>query len=726
MKKQLTNFSVILMTIASIGIALDADAQARISQRDHAAILQAQADVATAKASKLRSVAIVNNTVKVLLTIDDDSAIEALEANGLTIDGQIGRHLYGSAPIDKLEAIAATKGVKAFSLSHKLRTKNDKARTETGLDKVQQGIDLATAYNGEGTVAGIVDGAFDPSHITFMGDDGETRVRRIWNYSNSSVKTYTSGNIDNFVTDDDTDSHGTHVLGTIAGSCTTTNSGCDFHGVAPKADIAIACGDLSEYCILDGAQRIVNYAKNLGKPVAINMSLGDNYGPHDGTDTFTAALNEIAAETPVFVASGNEATDKIAIVKALDESTTAVKTVISANDYTTMYYGNYGASTSSQGVGNIDVWSDDDTEVKVYLDVVSKSNANTVYYTLELTPTETYVGSGNVYRYFTTTKPTSGTAFDTYYTGFMGGYTEVNANNNRYHAEMAVFLEPVKKSSTTRVALRVEGKPGHKVYIYTDGYGARFINYNFAGYTAGSANGSISNMGSGQNTISVGAFVSRRSTGYTVGKMCDFSSWGELADGRVLPEIVAPGSMIYSAMNGQMNSSDSYYYDKVDKTVANGKTYYWTSMQGTSMAAPFATGVGLLMLEANPGLTVEEIHTILCETATPMDENGSGAGRINVLEAVKRAEQSASSVSNIISEPHRSITFIPAGRNVWAVSAPSESAVTVSVHNLSGATVRRLTAADEVTLDLNDLTAGIYVVTVRGAKSIKSEMIIVK
>ena len=51
-----------------------------------------------------------------------------------------------------------------------------------------------------------------------------------------------------------------------------------------------------------------------------------------------------------------------------------------------------------------------------------------------------------------------------------------------------------------------------------------------------------------------------------------------------------------------------------------GDTYAF--FEGTSMAAPYVSGVIALMLEANPKLTVDRIQDILIQTANPQAING--------------------------------------------------------------------------------------------------------
>jgi serine protease AprX len=67
---------------------------------------------------------------------------------------------------------------------------------------------------------------------------------------------------------------------------------------------------------------------------------------------------------------------------------------------------------------------------------------------------------------------------------------------------------------------------------------------------------------------------------------------------------------------------------------------YYTTLSGTSMAAPHVAGVVALMLDANPALTPTQVKSILQATATPMPAYATwevGAGYVDAYAAVKRA-----------------------------------------------------------------------------------------
>ncbi len=122
-----------------------------------------------------------------------------------------------------------------------------------------------------------------------------------------------------------------------------------------------------------------------------------------------------------------------------------------------------------------------------------------------------------------------------------------------------------------------------------------------------------------------------------------FTSRGPTADGRIKPDLMAPGVTILSATN------DDWAYP-VDPWLGGiilgsngcGISCYRT-LDGTSMATPYVSGTVALMLEANPDLTPAEVFQILIDTA---EHRGLGSGKNNLyghgvvdtFAAVKEAE----------------------------------------------------------------------------------------
>lgn len=105
--------------------------------------------------------------------------------------------------------------------------------------------------------------------------------------------------------------------------------------------------------------------------------------------------------------------------------------------------------------------------------------------------------------------------------------------------------------------------------------------------------------------------------------MAGFSSIGPTPDGRIKPDVTAPGVDIVSARAGGTSMGSP-----VD---AN-----WTSGGGTSMACPHVAGVAALMLHKDGTTTPATIKSLLMSTAVDIGAvpNEMGAGRVEAADAV--------------------------------------------------------------------------------------------
>jgi len=112
----------------------------------------------------------------------------------------------------------------------------------------------------------------------------------------------------------------------------------------------------------------------------------------------------------------------------------------------------------------------------------------------------------------------------------------------------------------------------------------------------------------------IGAFSSFGPTHWNTGTYTDYP----YPPGLMKPDICAPGVSIKSTFG----TSDEAYY----------------TQGGTSMAAPHVTGAIAVLLSKNPGLTPEEIDSVLQYTAIELGDAGKdsifGAGRIRLYNAL--------------------------------------------------------------------------------------------
>jgi serine protease AprX len=125
---------------------------------------------------------------------------------------------------------------------------------------------------------------------------------------------------------------------------------------------------------------------------------------------------------------------------------------------------------------------------------------------------------------------------------------------------------------------------------------------------------SISDPGNAEEVITVGA--THRYQPHTYG-VSYFSSRGPTGDGRIKPDLVAPGEKIKSPVPG--GASDT--------------------KDGTSMAAPHVSGAAALLIARHRELLgrPRQIKKILCDTATDLGRERyfQGSGMVDVLRALQ-------------------------------------------------------------------------------------------
>ncbi|MFB6100861.1 MAG: S8 family serine peptidase [Candidatus Nanohalobium sp.] len=127
------------------------------------------------------------------------------------------------------------------------------------------------------------------------------------------------------------------------------------------------------------------------------------------------------------------------------------------------------------------------------------------------------------------------------------------------------------------------------------------------------------NMGPEKQTITAPGCAEKPITvgSSSNGEISDFSSRGPTADGRVKPDLVAPGEQITSLWK---NSGDSPQFN---------------TLSGTSMATPHVAGAAALLLAEDPSLAPSEIKNLTMYTADELGygENSQGSGRLDIYEA---------------------------------------------------------------------------------------------
>ena len=680
-------------------------------------------------AAQLRSTADTPETITAFVTLNDGEDATFLKELGLDVLYTAGQVSIVIMPVDRAEEIAEMPQVKCVAFGERSDAKMDVARRITFVDEINQGYDIdgkMMSFTGAGVVTGLYDTGLDPNHAAFRNADGSSRVKALFEARNDGntarVTSYTTPEaIAKYTTDDEWESHGTHVAGimagsrnvkgryaqTVSGQTTRTEGDIPYYGVAYNSDLVIGCGDFFDASILAGVAAVVNHAKQLGQPAVVNLSLGGNTGPHDANSQTAILLDGLSEDAMICVAAGNEGESPMAIQKNFSR--------MSGLNLNTFMTG--ATSDALPMVYSAEFWSGNATQFECSLVIYDKLDQKIVS-SQKVTGNETYTAS-------------NWEALGDVFTGSVSVSSGIDKQTNRFYVVMNNNLR-YNSSSTKVFGVNITGKAGEKCYAYINTYSTApqqvfFTSQNVTGYLNGTPDGSINGFGCGKKVLSVGSYTSRTSAPYigngnytgsgTIGAISSFSSYGELADGRQLPDICAPGQQIVSSIS-------QYYYNKQklgERVNALSTEFDHTSayypFQGTSMATPFAAGIVALMLEANPDLTSDEILTILRDkkyATTDAQTNGVdfkrwGAGKINAIKAVCAALGKDQIGETMADNLERNFMLEQTAARQYNVIVPGAKSVDVKLYNLQGASVMTASAAGDVAaLDASSLGSGVY------------------
>jgi subtilisin family serine protease len=515
---------------------------------------------------------------------------------------------------EELPIIARLQFVTKIEQSWPLHAYLDESVPDIGADMVWNEVRDSQNRNvtGLGVIVGFVDTGIDISHPDFAFPNGTTKILYVWDQTTSGNPPlsfsygYECDSIDirnRTCPETDTFGHGTHVAGIAASTGLATGK---YIGVAPNADIILVksghevCGgtgwtfDSAE--ILDGVNYIVTRARQLGKRAVINLSLGGNIGGHDGSDPMEIALDHfVEAGTPVVVAAGNQERDNAHIQGHLAIGTNVTFDIAVAETTTDLA---------------IDIWYSQADEIDATLATPSGETFTV--------PTSISTKQGNV------TTIGRATAYGQEF------YFEVNSRNSLPASGWHVTLVPRHVNS--------DGKWDAWVDTTSCAYpGASFLQGK--GYNI-DRNDTIGIPGTARYVVTVGAYVTKTSwkgennetfgsNSTIIGSIATYSSSGPTRDGRIKPDVVAPGSVISSARSEAVaqEPSDPDPFHRI--------------LAGTSMAAPHVAGTIALILQYSPNLSAVRLPQLIRETAridvhTGILPNGSptwGYGKIDARTA---------------------------------------------------------------------------------------------
>src|SRR6478752_1706624 len=215
----------------------------------------------------------------------------------------------------------------------------------TLLDRIEGWVHAAsvreqTQTSGKGVVVGIVDTGVDLTHGDLRTATGETRVAWLLDVSRGpqhfhddlevaygcnlkpGCAVYAAADLEalqanNIAGDEPTDpfGHGTHVASLAAGNGLASPTP-RYIGVAPEATYVVARvaqdnGAIQDADVLKAVKFVFDRAEELGMPAVVNLSLGSDFGAHDGSSALELGLSSLVGPAfpgrAIVVAAGNSA-----------------------------------------------------------------------------------------------------------------------------------------------------------------------------------------------------------------------------------------------------------------------------------------------------------------------------------------------------------------------------------------------------------------------------------
>ncbi|MDE6277649.1 MAG: S8 family serine peptidase [Muribaculaceae bacterium] len=767
-----------ILTLAAGVVAMGASAQSKLDAGSRARLRSEKTPVefvkdgknVTARARARKAASAEEATIRGFITVSDaEKGATALANAGASITGGRGTILLAEFPESALAEIEALEEVKAIRTERVVAAKLDKAREVSGINKIHSGLDLPQSYTGKGVICGIVDGGFDPNHINFLDENGVPRIGQFTYFRPTQSGNYIQETHDrDYIPRIDTESsetyHATHTTGIMAGGYrgkvqaavaknafagTVQEMDNPYYGVAYEADIAAAAGSMSDYHIALGVEDILNYAWAEQKPSVVNLSLGSNVGPHDGTSTICRYLDLVSEEDRVVfcVSAGNEGDLPIALNKTFTADDATLKTCIFPATYMT----NYPNLRYTQ----IYIYSKDETPFEVQVLAVNKNRNGNVAWrgTLNTTEDGSYTGKYWVSgaEYMSAEDDIVDPQFAKWFKGYVGVVSERDADSQRSYAVIDCFCwdnSTGNASGNYIIGFQITGADGQRVDVFCDGAYNNLSSYGFDGFSNGMTDGTISDVACGHNYVVVGSYNTRDDwasldegiygyqNSFPSGKISSFSSYGKLCDGREMPTVCAPGATIIS-------SSNEYFLDEARATnaerqamvEANGRKYSWHQSVGTSMSTPLVAGSIALWMEADPNLKYNDVLDIIKKTAVrdeAVEEHSVpvqwGAGKFDAYAGLKEVlRRAAAGIGNVSAEGDgERLTVASAGDRQFKATLNGTDDFNASLYTASGQLAGSYRShGGEALIDAGSMPAGVYLLKAEGSAA-KAVRILVK
>lgn len=592
-----------------------------------------------------------------------------------------GRVAVARGSYAQLRALVAQNPDVHFRWSPPFRPQLDRVDGWTRASQARE----ATGLTGAGVVVGVIDTGADTKHPALRNADGTTRIRWLIDFGQEPLGLHpeleesygctgdracavlAAADIDarlqNATSGDepsDPIGHGTHVASLAAGNGAPDGV---YRGTAPEADLIVAqvgsppSGAIFDVNILTAARFVFERAEELGRPAVINISLGSNFGAHDGSSALEQGLASLlgAPGRAIVTAAGN-----------------------SAGQYLNLsphYPGPFGIHTE------VHVAQAGETRVPLLAPAVTtRPVRGAIFAWIASAPGDSLsVGFSNGREGKTEFVPRGRVGGfssdqlgddDDYVVSIINGVRD-NAQEVPVSNHGAVVIIAGEWRAGRTFSLRFEGNGTARIWVDSSG-DLDPSSSPGAMVPASFKAGTVSVPASHPELIAVGATTNRSEwmdhTGALVrqkshGALEDapgdttafFSGAGPTSTGWLKPDLVAPGVHVIGAMSAEADprvpGNGASQFSSLGMCGTTGGECLvvnddYALASGTSMAAPVVTGAVALLLQRDPTLTQTRIRHLLqagsrAVAGTIFAPEQTGAGALDVVGALRAQDAAA-------------------------------------------------------------------------------------
>jgi TonB family protein len=487
-----------------------------------------------------------------------------------------------------------------------------------------------SGLDGQGVLVAVIDSGVDFAHPAFAGPDGVPRIATYVELppdgGGADPIVFSATDLARAIASPaaprprpDVAGHGTAVASVAAGSCG------DYRGVAPAATLVVVRADrlpggrFDEVDVVEALEAVFDLADRRGMPCVANLSLGGQLGAHDGGSALERAIDRLTGPGRpgrlVVTAAGNDARAAVhASLRGDDPGRDGVDVLVPPNA---------PLAGAPAAVVLVDLWSAPGGRFGVAIDDPAGHR--------------TSAGPGEA-------SAETALADGAFLRIEIGPPDPLTA---RAEALVALTGGADGRVPPGRYRLRVFGSAAVDAWLSAEATATSFLPFHLDGAVV--ARTTLSIPATARHAVSVGSIDLtggwRNHLGEWIedpwirpGSASAFSGLGPTSDGRLKPDLAAPGAWVLAARSSSVLDPRG-----PGIAIATAPDARFAAARGTSLAAPHVAGAAALLLQAEPGLDAPALRERLLATVADTDgwRPDVGFGTLDVAAAAAGVAVSA-------------------------------------------------------------------------------------